>query len=112
MKDRGKILTKTKESEEIAAELPRTLEDRLLAEYGDDLSADGYSDEQAKACLTALWQLMVSFVDLGFSVKPGDKISPDAALSFDDVLNYICLEDTAPETVASSQNMTDKKEPR
>ena len=82
----------------------------LLERYGDHLEDNDFSDEQAREFLGALWQIMVAFVDVGFSVKAGEKLSENSDIGFDDVLNYLCLEDTAPETVASSE-IANKKEP-
>lgn len=82
----------------------------LLKRYGHHLEGEGLNDEQAKEFLGALWQIMVAFVDLGFSVKAGEKFNQNSDIGFDDVLEYLRLEDTAPETVASS-NIADKKEP-
>ena len=107
MDDRGK--TTENIAQQKAAASPQSLEDRLVAEYGDELAADGYSEDQKREFLLALWQLMVGFVDLGFSVKSGDKFAANTAIGFDDVLNYIYLEDTAPETVAPLK-ITNKKE--
>lgn len=83
---------------------------QLLERYGDHLEEDHLSDEQAKEFLGALWSIMVAFVDLGFSVKVGDKLHAKSDIGMDDVLQYLCLDDTAPETVASSKN-PNKKEP-
>ncbi|ALG91111.1 hypothetical protein TQ29_14100 [Actibacterium sp. EMB200-NS6] len=83
----------------------------LLERYGDHLEGSDFNDEQAREFLGALWQIMVAFVDVGFSVKAGEKLNQNSDIGFDDVLNYLCLEDTAPETVASSNNVK-KKEPR
>ncbi|SPJ26508.1 hypothetical protein PAA8504_04373 [Palleronia abyssalis] len=81
-----------------------------MERYGDHLEGEGLSEDQAKEFLGALWQVMVAFVDLGFSVRAGDKFNPKSDIGMDDVLQYLCLEDTAPETVASLK--TDKqKEP-
>jgi len=65
----------------------------LLARYGEDLGDD--LDETAKReLLLALWQIMQAFVELGFSVRPGDKFTPGATLGMDDVLDYLILEGT------------------
>ncbi|WP_306117105.1 MULTISPECIES: hypothetical protein, partial [unclassified Roseovarius] len=66
---------------------------------------------QGLRSLLALWQLMVAFVDLGFSVKPGDKFAPGADHGFDDVLRYLTLETTAPETVASPKPQKKQEQP-
>lgn len=86
-------------------------EDRLLERYGEHLPDDDLSEAQKKEFLLALWNIMRAFAEVGFSLKAGDKFTPTSDIGMDDVLNYICLEDTAPETVASSQN-SNKKEPR
>ncbi len=59
----------------------------------------------------ALWQIMRAFAELGFSVKSGDKLTPDCDIGFDDVLNYICLDDPARETVASPEHQQQKERP-
>lgn len=102
MKDRGKTKTEQKDMSTLGP--PRSLADRLLEDYGSELDGEGLSEEQQKECLLALWQVMVAFVDLGFSIKPGDKFTPDSDIGFDDVLNCICLEDLPRETVASPDN--------
>lgn len=83
--------------------MPQDHGTRLLAEYADDLGEDHLSDEQKKEMLIAIWQLMAAFVDLGFSVKAGDKIGNKSDLSFDDVLEFLIPIETAPETVAPPQ---------
>ena len=84
---------------------------RLLETYGHHIESEGLAAAEAKELLAMLWKIMVAFVDLGFSVKAGDKFHGKSDIGMDDVLQYICLEDTAPETVASSK-ITNKKEPR
>ncbi|EAQ04966.1 hypothetical protein OB2597_06770 [Pseudooceanicola batsensis HTCC2597] len=108
MEDRGKINGKVLQH---GAARARPSPQQLLECYGDQLDGETLNDEQAKECLSALWSIMVAFVDLGFSVKAGDKLHPKSDIGMDDVLQYLCLEDTAPETVASSK-ITYKKEPR
>ena len=108
MENRGKTRGRSKES---GIQTRQPSSQQLLERYSDHLEGEGLSEDQAKEFLGALWQIMVAFVDLGFSVKAGDKFSPKSDISMDDVLQYLCLEDTAPETVASLK--TDKqKEPR
>lgn len=75
--------------------------DRLFDHYGDDLSDDPLHDDEKKELLLALWRIMQSMVDLGFSVGRGEKFTRHSDLGMDDVLNYILLEDTAHETDAS-----------
>lgn len=88
---------------------PRDQGTRLLVEYGDDLGEYHLSDEQKKEMLIAIWQLMAAFVDLGFSVKAGDKIGDKSDLSFDDVLEYLIPIETAPETVAPTKPQAEKE---
>lgn len=90
---------------------PLDEEDRLLAEYGDDLQDYDLSDAQKKEFLMALWHIMRGFAELGYSVKSGDKFMPDADLGMDDVLEYLIPSDTAPETSAPN-NHKNKKESR
>lgn len=107
MEYRGKISHEALQQDAAQA---RPSPQQLLERYGDQLAEENLSDEQAKQFLGALWSIMVAFVDLGFSVKSGDKLHPKSDIGMDDVLHYLCLEDTAPETVASSK-ITNKKEP-
>lgn len=109
MKENGKTRREQKDTRTPGP--PRALEDRLLEEYGSDLDGDDITDEQKKAFLLALWQIMVAFVDLGFSIKPGDKLFPESDIGFDDVLNYICLDDPARETVALPEHQQQKERP-
>ncbi|MCA0851494.1 hypothetical protein [Salipiger thiooxidans] len=109
MKDRGKTRTELKDMSTVGP--PRSLGDRLLEDYGPELDGEGLTEEQQKEFLLALWQIMIAFVDLGFSVKSGDKLFPESDVSFDDVLNYICLEDLPRETVASPENTQEEERP-
>jgi hypothetical protein len=79
---------------------PRDEGERLLARYGDQLEDDNMTDAQKQEFLLALWQILRAFVDLGFSVRGGDKLTPESDLGLDDVLEYLIPEDTAHETVA------------
>lgn len=72
----------------------------LLARYGDQLDDAAMTEAAKQAVLLALWQIMVAFVDLGFSVHAGDKFTPESDIGLDDVLQYLIPEDTAHETVA------------
>lgn len=90
---------------------PLDEEDRLLAEYGDDLQDYDLTDAQKKEFLMALWQIMRGFAELGYSVKSGDKFHAQADLGMDDVLNYLIPIDTAPETSAPPKTKN-KKESR
>jgi len=92
-----------------AAGPPMDEEDRLLAEYGDDPCVAGLDEDQKKEFLMALWQIMRGFAELGFSVKPGDKLHQNTETSFDDVLNYLIPEETAPETLAPNQSRKNKE---
>lgn len=85
--------------------------DALLARYGDHLVDSDLTEAQQKELLAVLWQIMVAFVDLGFSLKPGEKITPKSDVSFDDVLHYLHLDEPAPETPASPKKNKDE-EPR
>ncbi|MFS4438028.1 hypothetical protein ACMA5I_07425 [Paracoccaceae bacterium GXU_MW_L88] len=109
MKDRGKTRTELKDLSTLGP--PRSLADRLLEDYGAELEGEGLSEDQQKECLLALWQVMVAFVDLGFSIKSGDKLFPESDVGFDDVLNYFCLEDPTRETVASPENQKQEERP-
>ena len=109
MKDRGKTRTEQKDLSTLGP--PGSLGDRLLEDYGAELEGEGLSEDQQKECLLALWQVMVAFVDLGFSVKSGDKLFPESDVGFDDVLDYICLEDLPRETVASHENQKQEERP-
>lgn len=94
-----------------AAAPPMDKEDRLLAKYGDYLDEHDLNEDQKKEFLMSLWQIMRGFAELGFSVKPGDKLNENTETSFDDVLEYLIPEDTAPETLAPNQSQK-KKETR
>ena len=73
---------------------------RLLETYGAHLADSGLGARQQEELLLTLWQIMQAFVDIGFSVKPGDNFTPDSDLGMQDVLDWLGLEETAPETVA------------
>lgn len=88
---------------------PQDQETRLLTEYGDDLGEDHLSDDQKKEVLLALWQLMAAFVELGFSVKAGDRIDGKSDLGFDDVLELLIPIETAPETAAPTKHQSEKE---
>lgn len=74
--------------------------DRLFERYGSDLDDEPLDDDEKRELLCALWRIMQSLVDLGFSVGRGEKFVPGSDLGMDDVLSYILLDDTAHETVA------------
>lgn len=84
---------------------------RLLRDYAHHLSDMELSEDQQKELLSTLWQIMVAFVDLGFSVKAGDKLGENSDIGFDDVLQYLVPIDTAPETLASSKTINKKEQP-
>jgi len=88
---------------------PSCLGERLLAEYGGELDDPGLTEAQRVEFLIALWQIMRAFAEAGFSVKAGDKFSPDSDIGFDDVLNYLIPVETAHETVASEFNNKNKE---
>ena len=50
---------------------PPSQEDRLLARKGSYLDDGGLFEAQKKDLLLTLWSIMVAFVDLACSVKPG-----------------------------------------
>lgn len=103
MEDRGK-----RQAGELG-EPPPDLGQRLLARYGEELDDPALSEAQKAEFLIALWQIMVAFVDLGFSVRAGDKLTPDSPLGFDDVLKYLIPVETAHETVAPEFNNKNKE---
>lgn len=72
----------------------------LLARYGVHLEDTNATDAQKQELLLALFRIMQGFVDLGFSIRAGEKSTPDSPLSMDDVLKYLIPLETAPETVA------------
>ena len=76
----------------------------LLDRYGGELTEMGASDAQKAEFLAALYRIMQGFVDLGFSIKAGDKLTPLSDIGMDDVLRYLIPVDTAHETVASPNN--------
>lgn len=85
--------------------------DGLVARYGAHLEDEHLSEGDKEALLVTLWQIMQGFVDLGFSVKAGDKFYANADLGMNDVLEYLILEDTAHETVAPPLNKQTKEQP-
>ena len=86
-----------------AATPPLDEEDRLFAKYGNHLDEHDLGEDQKKEFLMSLWQIMRGFAELGFSVKSGDKLHQNTESSFDDVLEYLIPENTAPETLAPNQ---------
>lgn len=76
----------------------------LLDRYGEHLSGEDLTEAQLKRVLSALLPIMIAFVDLGFSIKAGDKFGPDSDIGFDDVLNSIILDATEHETAAPQDN--------
>ena len=88
---------------------PLCEEERLLTRYGQYVGDTGMSEAQQKELLLTLWQIMRAFVELGFSVKSGEKFTPESRLGMDDMLDYLSLEDTAHETVASKFNKNNEE---
>ena len=84
--------------------------ERLLARYGDHLEGEDFSEAEKKEFLITQWQIVNAFVELGFSLQPGETIHPDSSLSFDDVLHSLCLENPAHETVAPPKTRPEPKE--
>ncbi len=80
---------------------PETLLDR----YRAHLSGEALAEVQQKQVLSALLPIMIAFVDLGFSIKAGDKFTSDSDIGFDDVLNSIILDATEHETAAPQTNL-------
>lgn len=86
---------------------------RLLEEFGDLFEDEPLSEAQKAEFLMTLWQIMKAFADIGFSIKSGDKLSPNSDIGMDDVLSSLIFEDTAHETVAPEfNNKTKNKEQR
>ncbi|MCR9089228.1 MAG: hypothetical protein NXH97_21095 [Rhodobacteraceae bacterium] len=81
----------------------------LLQRYGDHLDEAALTDAQKQEFLTVLWQIMVVFVDLGFSLKAGDNFTPNCDHGISDVLEYLHIEETAPETVAPKKSNKNKE---
>ncbi|MEX0283342.1 MAG: hypothetical protein AB3N23_01895 [Paracoccaceae bacterium] len=109
MRDRGHIKATKVMNQAVGP--PKDEPDRLLETYGHHLDDDDLIEPQQKELLMALWQIMRSFAELGFSVKSGDKLYEGADHSFDDVVRYITLETTAPETVAPQNPRTKQEQP-
>lgn len=72
----------------------------LLDRYGEHLNEMDATDAQKREVLAALFRIMQAFVDLGFSVRSGDKFAPASDIGMDDVLKYLVPIDTAHETFA------------
>lgn len=94
------------ESPSVASE-----EERLLARYGADLADEDLDDEQKKELLLALWQIMLSFVDLGFRVGAGETFTEEGDFGMDDVLYSLRIIETAHETVASEDIINNTGQP-
>lgn len=109
MRDRGHI--KAAKVMNQAAGPPKDEVERLLDAYGHHLEGDALNEAQQKELLMTLWQIMRSFAELGFSVKSGDKLYAGADHGFDDVLRYLTLEMTAPETVAPLKPQEEQEQP-
>jgi len=53
---------------------------RSFDDWDQALSLEGFSEEQKKEFLKALWSIIVSFVDLGYGIHPTHRSpSPDGA---------------------------------
>ncbi|MEM7745636.1 MAG: hypothetical protein AAF409_18205 [Pseudomonadota bacterium] len=61
----------------------------LVARYGADLDAGDLSEAQQAEIVSALWQIMIGFVDLGFSIKAGDKFTATSETGMGDVLGFL-----------------------
>ncbi|WP_436397744.1 hypothetical protein [Roseobacter sp. S98] len=83
--------------------------DSLVATYGGLLSADE-TGLHTGLIMQALWLAMAEFVDLGLNIAPGEKFHKNSDVGMDNVVNYICREETAPETVAPPKH-PNRKEP-
>ncbi|MCR9089454.1 MAG: hypothetical protein NXH97_22270 [Rhodobacteraceae bacterium] len=81
----------------------------LLERYGAHLDEAALTEAQKQEFLTALWQIMVAFVDLGFSLKAGDNLTPKCDHGITNVLQYLHLKETAPETVAPKKSNKNKE---
>lgn len=88
--------------------------DELLARYGDELKHEDMSEQQKREFLLALARIMQAFVDLGFSIKPGDNFTGDTDLGMDNVLEYLVFDDNLapiPELEdTTGRNKNDKSE--
>jgi len=84
--------------------------DRLLERYGPHLAGEEMTEAQTKEVLAALWHIMTVLVDLGFSLKPGDKFTPEAEIGMDDVLGYLIPEDPASATETPKNTNKNKEE--
>ncbi|MEM8571781.1 MAG: hypothetical protein AAGG56_12880 [Pseudomonadota bacterium] len=103
------------EHQECPAAEPQDEADRLLAKYGHLLDAEMPGDvrmtaAQRKEFLLALWKIMQAFVDVGFSVAPGDKFHVKCDLGMDDMLNYLVRMETPEGAVADQPNDKNNKE--
>jgi hypothetical protein len=72
----------------------------LVERYSAHPAETDATDAQKQELLLALYRIMQGFVDLGFSIRPGEKFSADSPLCMDDVLEYPIPLETAPETSA------------
>ena len=83
----------------------------MLQTYGSHLADLEMSEAQQKELLLVLWNIMQCFADLAFSPKAGDKNAANAAPDIEDVLNWIILKETAPETAASLKTEREQERP-
>jgi hypothetical protein len=74
--------------------------DRLFDRYGADIADDPLDEDAKKDLLAALWRIMQSMVDLGFTIGRGEKFTRHSEIGMDDVLDWLLIEDTAHETDA------------
>lgn len=58
----------------------------LIARYGHLQEASTLTEDQQVQIMTMLWHVLVPIVDLGFRVKPGDKLFEGAEVGADDVV--------------------------
>ncbi|MGC3939500.1 hypothetical protein ACOTTU_16980 [Roseobacter sp. EG26] len=82
--------------------------DALVARYGHLLDPEVRVPQQP-IVLAALCLIMQGFVDLGLDVEVGKKLHKNSDIGMDDVLYYICREETAPETVAPPESRNGKE---
>lgn len=84
-------------------------DDEIVARYGPHLSDETLSEAQHRESLVALFHVMRTFVDFGFSAKAGDKIIEGSELGLDDVLRYIFQEKIAQQELSQEEVSGDAK---
>ncbi len=72
-------------------------DDEIVARYGAEAGLEGLDDAQRQELLVTLYRIMQGFVELGFSIKAGDKFTQNAALGMDDVIHYLFSDHAATE---------------